>query len=681
MLLPSSKVVLFNLIKVLTGTQIDPAKYNVLNPVVLPSGGKYNTKVSFQATITGDHYAQQAIRYNRLLLNSFAPIVVRRGSALLISDLLSDIGRVANMSTGIDLSTDPAVKSLVILNLSVDDVVDAPLPVASGTGTTVATLNAHINSLIFTGSVQITLVDNVVLVPGVTDFKSTPAIGKLNDPLVFEGTLENFTPNTFYNVGAYRKTVGGLTPYDGTLIVSFGATTDANGRVTFKEPTYFADLNYDGNSFVTIYPSAIPPQALITPGTFTGLAWSQTNQMKESSTATSIPAINWTVWNPGIVSANVSKNGLTAKGLDPYNAIRSLLSKNTGKSYFELKASNASGVAGVIRLVETLNQYLGYGQYGWGLAGNAYQMRINNNIHTVKTNSWNEASPLGVAINHDTGQIKYLYNNIDIGTVFMGVTGLIHAAASGIVPRFPVDITANFGQIPFENTPPVGFPLGMGSSAFTPFTLPGLLGWYDASDNDTLTITNGKVSVWGDKSGNANHAKQTVDANRYVVSTLSGRQVLSNSGLTSRMDINPVLLPARYNYVIAVLANTAETITLGNSVDSNLHFLQLTAANGGNLVSGRGAQTASIVVGAAATDGLLHRLIQTEHDQTVKLSFDATVSTNAFPRNSVVNQITGGGQTGKYLQGSIAELMFGDWPLSEEWLTSIRGYLNTKWGV
>jgi len=77
-------------------------------------------------------------------------------------------------------------------------------------------------------------------------------------------------------------------------------------------------------------------------------------------------------------------------------------------------------------------------------------------------------------------------------------------------------------------TVPLGTKLTIGSGTknfvpdyFSPLQLPGLLGWYDASDETTLTDVSGRYSDWVDKSGNGNDLGQITNAYR----PYSGRSI------------------------------------------------------------------------------------------------------------------------------------------------------------
>ena len=50
--------------------------------------------------------------------------------------------------------------------------------------------------------------------------------------------------------------------------------------------------------------------------------------------------------------------------------------------------------------------------------------------------------------------------------------------------------------------------------AWTPASVPGVDGWYDATDSDTVTETGSGVSTWADKSSSGNDATQSTDASR-----------------------------------------------------------------------------------------------------------------------------------------------------------------------
>ena len=67
---------------------------------------------------------------------------------------------------------------------------------------------------------------------------------------------------------------------------------------------------------------------------------------------------------------------------------------------------------------------------------------------------------------------------------------------------------------------------------WTPAELPGLQLWLDASDATTITQSSGIISQWDDKSGNGNHATQSIGSSQpsYGTATINGKNVVDFGG-------------------------------------------------------------------------------------------------------------------------------------------------------
>lgn len=57
--------------------------------------------------------------------------------------------------------------------------------------------------------------------------------------------------------------------------------------------------------------------------------------------------------------------------------------------------------------------------------------------------------------------------------------------------------------------------------AFSPIQITGLVGWYDASDSSTITLSGSNVTQWDDKSGSGYHLIQGTAGNQPVISAAS----------------------------------------------------------------------------------------------------------------------------------------------------------------
>lgn len=72
------------------------------------------------------------------------------------------------------------------------------------------------------------------------------------------------------------------------------------------------------------------------------------------------------------------------------------------------------------------------------------------------------------------------------------------------------------------------------ATGFDPRRIANLRGWWDSTDNATITTDTG-VSVWVDKSGNGYTLTQSTGANQPTLSAISGKQAFSYNGTTQSL--------------------------------------------------------------------------------------------------------------------------------------------------
>ena len=188
------------------------------------------------------------------------------------------------------------------------------------------------------------------------------------------------------------------------------------------------------------------------------------------------PTTNWCTLNPlnravndlfdgNLVATRVSGTGFAGS--------TGTLAASSGKWYYEVTASTAAGMIGMVASSWTVNlnsalwynNAAGYGYYG--VSGN----RFNNGSNSAYGSSWSNGDVIGVAMDLDNGAIYFAVNNTwqnsgdptsgssATGAAFSGIaanefTPVVYAqdATAGDFP-----VTVNFGQRDFAHTPPTGY--------------------------------------------------------------------------------------------------------------------------------------------------------------------------------------------------------------------------------
>ena len=232
--------------------------------------------------------------------------------------------------------------------------------------------------------------------------------------------------------------------------------------------------------------------------------------------------------------------------------------------------------------------------------------------------------------------------------------------------------------------PIIGSVIGQGGSVDpVPSTISGLQLWLDAPDVDTLTVTGNDVTQWDDKSGNGNHAVQTIGGDRFQTgqATLNGLNVLTNTGT----NVN-ILLPSALH-------------TISNGDNTLILVARATGINGRSTIRGRQSINPSAVryfiesrdnattllvrhLGASGITGT------TNHGETWQMFglrrsndiLDALYSTGIAA--------TGSDATSFIMEDfrvgfgfDYAELMIYNRALTNAEIATLQAYIQDKWGV
>lgn len=233
-------------------------------------------------------------------------------------------------------------------------------------------------------------------------------------------------------------------------------------------------------------------------------------------------------------------------------------------------------------------------------------------------------------------------------------------------------------------------PFRFGAPAFSPLDLPDLQGWYDASDASTRTLTSGKVSQWRDKSGNANHANQSLATNRYSVAagSVNGLDAFTGTG-AQEMPLTSYVTPASgllYIFAVGGNTNTSHGTIFGKSTSTTNYYLGILPYSPGFLPDSIYNNSDGIYVeltglGSAAANGSINLMscVCTGAGRTA--GFNGLTASDAYVTTAPVTGLTGYQVSPTGLTGTVCEMIVGVGALTAPQIASVKSYLKTKWGT
>jgi hypothetical protein len=172
-------------------------------------------------------------------------------------------------------------------------------------------------------------------------------------------------------------------------------------------------------------------------------------------------------WNPSDKAATISlSNGnLTATTTSSVSQVRSTISVNNGKWYWEihvdLNTARALGI-GIARATSSLTTFPGGDATSWAYyslsAGQT--LKYNNGVGALYGIAYFTGDTIGVALDMDAGTLTFYVNGVSQGTAYSGLSGAMYAVvgSGGLDSQIA---TANFGQTPFRYSVPTGFNPGL----------------------------------------------------------------------------------------------------------------------------------------------------------------------------------------------------------------------------
>lgn len=221
-------------------------------------------------------------------------------------------------------------------------------------------------------------------------------------------------------------------------------------------------------------------------------------------------------------------------------------------------------------------------------------------------------------------------------------------------------------------------------AVFRPSDVSGLHVWLDAADSTTLTVPNGKVEEWRDKSGNGNKVNQSTEANRpnSGVKYKNGYNTIDFDANTSDYLISssPWTTPLTQPITVFIVSNT-------NSLNSTRYVFA--GLNAGEAVFFKDSSNkytmnaGASLADSSAIDTAFHCWTLEFNGASSDLSKDGTsVATGNAGANGLTGMALGSSRLGTlFHDGSIGEVLIYDGALSAGDITSIETYLSDKWGL
>ncbi|MEN8214979.1 MAG: HEAT repeat domain-containing protein [Pseudomonadota bacterium] len=216
-------------------------------------------------------------------------------------------------------------------------------------------------------------------------------------------------------------------------------------------------------------------------------------------------------------------------------------------------------------------------------------------------------------------------------------------------------------SLPGDNIPPTG-------AAF----------WFDADDSTSLTIVEGKVTKWRDKSGNKNHLTQTVESLQpsVVEDALNGHSVIrfDRDLLSTADDPSLNFSDATIYVVVKATAISGWSGIIRKGVKNN-NAQYLLVANQEKVIASVG-ESASQIMAPLGDYVLIYW-----NREGIFLNGEPMggMAPSQFPITGGDDLVMGQGWFNTYFSGDIAEIIVYPYPLNREVQQKVESYLNNKW--
>lgn len=198
--------------------------------------------------------------------------------------------------------------------------------------------------------------------------------------------------------------------------------------------------------------------------------------------------------------------------------------------------------------------------------------------------------------------------------------------------------------------------------------------WFDGQDAGTLSLNGNRVIQWDDKSGNANHLANAVDANRPTYNPVTGR--LTFIDLNGTYLTNTTIALTQPNTIYILMRVTSD---VNNFVYDGITSRQLMRRNGGffDIWAGVGFACAHVAdnndhIHAAEFNGAASHAWLDGVDSGVG---------NPGAAGLIDFNIGASNVFGNGMDGDIMEVFGYDCALTAAERTALDAYLTSKWGL
>ena len=234
------------------------------------------------------------------------------------------------------------------------------------------------------------------------------------------------------------------------------------------------------------------------------------------------------------------------------------------------------------------------------------------------------------------------------------------------------------------------------STSFSPTSITGCKGWFDASDSTTLTLSAGNVTQWNDKSGTGNNLiPWSGQANATVSSAYqNGLNVLNFSGNSLyRSPAGSAVYPQDVYIIVAMKSLTVHNDVLGMGDTSTDNFNSLAlgenvtkrwqngSSYGARLIYSPTDETSTsflLIQWSIANNNFLLRRNGTQLVQSASYTYSFnSPSTSIFQIGYRHANVTG---TANF-NGYIGEMLVYNSQLGTTDRQNVEGYLAWKWGI